>query len=124
MTRRAIARLLALAVVAAVIAALCVPAQAQARRRTLRYEELDWPWGYDPVTAKSNAQKRIAQLLFSGITREVGKDRYKADLDQPTKDCPMPAGMPPGIPLFAAGVIYTTRNRFGSVTDAIKFVTR
>ena len=81
--------------ITALMAAWTPEAPAQARS-TLRYEELEWPWSYDPVTAKSNAQKRIAQLLFSGITREVGKETYRADLYDATADSPLPYAMDEG----------------------------
>ncbi len=79
-----------IALAAALLAAVLAPPAPAQTQRALRYEELVWPWSCDPVTAKSNAQKRIAQLLFSGITKEVGKETYRADLYEATNDSPLP----------------------------------
>ena len=68
------------------------PALAQKRANTLRYRELEWTWGYDPITAKTNTQKRLSQLLYSGVTREVGRLAFAADLHMPGPgaDFPLP----------------------------------
>ncbi len=71
------------------------------------------PIDFDNLTALS-----LTALLPYFTTRPVANNTTI------TKDYAMPAGMPPGIILFAAGVIYTTQNQFGSVTDAVKFVTQ
>ena len=65
-------------------------AVARADGRPLRYVEMDFPWSYDPITAKDNAQKRVVQLLFGGITREVGKEKYAPDLYLATEETRLP----------------------------------
>jgi len=41
-----------------------------------------------------------------------------------TKDFTMPTGVPAAVPMYAAGVVFTNQNQFGSITDSIKFVTQ
>ena len=73
-------RAAAFTLAALALAVAAAPSSWAQSRRPLRYQEMDFPLRYDPVTAKDNSQKRIVQLLFSGITTEAGKAKYVADL--------------------------------------------